>query len=84
MTRQQLFETGFIISAVILVALVGAVNCLQGTPFVGALKCNYGYTSADLVVKVIATVIFLLFTALLLGPVALTFIQPSRAKRSKP
>lgn len=83
MIRQRLFEIGFIISAVALVALVGAVNCLQGTPFVGALKCGYSFTSADLVVKIIATAIFLLFTALLLGPIALTLIQPNRAKRTK-
>ena len=83
MTR-RFYEIAFIISAIVLVALVGLVNCLQGTTFVGGLKCSFGYTSSDLIVKVIATVIFLLFLALLLGPVVATIIQPLRAKRRKP
>jgi ribose/xylose/arabinose/galactoside ABC-type transport system permease subunit len=82
---RRLYEIAFIASAVALVALVGAINCLQGTPFVAAMKCNYNYTSADLLVKVIAAIIFLLFLALLLGPVAGTLLQrvkrePSRIK----
>jgi hypothetical protein len=77
---RRLYEIAFIASAVVLVALVGLVNCLQGTPFVGALKCGYGYTSGDLIVKVIGTVIFLLFLGLVLGPVAATILRPSPAK----
>ena len=84
---RHLYEIAFIASAVVLVALVGVVNCLQGTPFIGALKCDYSYTSADLVVKTIAIVILLLFLGLLLGPVAATLIHPSVKKkqnRTKP
>jgi hypothetical protein len=81
--RRHLYETAFIASAIVLVALVGMLNCLQGTPFVGALKCSYGYTSGDLLVKVVATVIFLLFLGLLLGPVAATILQPPHDKEAK-
>ena len=81
---RRLYEIAFIISAIILVALVGLVNCLQGTTFVGGLKCSYSYTSSDLAVKVIATAIFLLFLALLLGPVVATVIRPLRSKGRKP
>ena len=78
----RLYETAFIISAVALVVLVGIVNCLQGTPFVAALKCSYTDTSADLVVKVIGTLIFLLLLGLLLGPVAATLIHAPTKKGS--
>jgi uncharacterized membrane protein len=84
---RRLYDIAFITLAVALVALVGLVNCLQGTPFVGALKCGYGYTSGDLILKAIATVIFLLFLGLLLGPVAVTILRPSVEKgrnRTKP
>lgn len=83
MTR-RLFEVVFIALAIALVALVGVLNCLQGTPFVGGSKCDYSYTSGDLLVKVIATVVFLLFLGLVLGPVAATIIQPMREKQRKP
>lgn len=72
------------ILAVALVALVGMVNCLQGTPFVGALKCNFTYTSGDLIVKATATVILLLFIGLLLGPVAAAIVHPTRTKGRTP
>jgi hypothetical protein len=81
---RRLYEIVFIASAIVLIALLGMLNCLQGTPFIGGLKCNYTYTSADLVVKLFATVVFLIFVGLLLGPVAATMIQPIRAKRTKP
>jgi hypothetical protein len=82
MTR-RLFEIVFIASALILVALVGVLNCLQGTPFIGGSKCDYSYTSSDMLVKVIATVVFLLLLGLILGPVAATVIQPMREKQRK-
>jgi len=72
---RRLYEITFISSAVALVVLLGIVNCLQGTPFIGALKCSYSFTSADTIVKVLATLIFLLFVGLLLGPVAATIIH---------
>ncbi|HYB85066.1 MAG TPA: hypothetical protein VED86_07025 [archaeon] len=81
---RHLYEIAFIGSAVILVALVGVVNCLQGTPFVGALKCDYGYTSGDLVVKAIAIAIFLAFVGLLLGPVAATLLHPVKKGQENP
>jgi len=81
---RRLYETTFIISAVGLVVLAGIVNCLQGTPFVAALKCSYSYTSSDLVVKIIATIIFLLFLGLLLGPIAATLIHlPPKKERNR-
>lgn len=81
---RRLFEVVFIALAIVLVALVGVLNCLQGTPFMGGSKCNYSYTSSDSLIKVIATVVFILFLGLLLGPVAATIIQPLREKQRKP
>jgi hypothetical protein len=79
-----MYEIGFVTSAVVLVALVGVLNCLQGTPFVGALKCDYNYTSGDFVVKGLATVVFLLFLGLLLGPIAATLLRPVKGTKPKP
>jgi len=81
--NRRIYETVFIASAILLVALVGALNCLQGTPFLAGSKCNYSFTSSDLLVKVIASVVFLLFLGLILGPVAATVIQPMRQKQGK-
>ena len=78
---RHLSEIVFITAAALLVALVGLVNCLQGTPFVGALKCDYSTPSNDLAVRAIATVIFLLFLGLLLGPIAATLLHPSVKKQ---
>jgi hypothetical protein len=83
MTR-RFFEVVFIALAVALVVLVGVLNCLQGTPFMGGLKCDYSFTSSDLIVKVLATVVLLLFLGLILGPVAATIIRPKREKQRKP
>ena len=83
MTR-RLFEVVFIALAIALVALVGVLNCLQGTPFMGGSKCDYSYNSSDLLVQVIATIILLLFLGLILGPVAATVIRPMREKQRKP
>jgi len=81
---RRIYDITFMILAVALVALVGMVNCLQGTPFVGALKCNFTYTSGDLIVKATATVILLLFIGLLLGPVAAAIVHPTRTKGRTP
>ena len=81
---RRLFEAVFIASAILLVALVGAVNCLQGTLFVGGLKCQLNDTSSDLTIKVLATLIFLIFLGLLVGPIVLTVIPPLRGGRTKP
>lgn len=77
---RRIYETAFIISAVVLVVLVGMANCLQGTPFISALKCDYTYTSGDLIVKAIATAIFLIFLGLLFGPIAAAIIHPSASE----
>jgi len=81
---RRIYDITFMILAVALVALVGMINCLQGTPFVGALKCNFTYTSGDLIVKATATVILLLFIGLLLGPVAAAIVHPTRTKGRTP
>jgi hypothetical protein len=81
---RRVFEVAFIGSAVVLVALVGVLNCLQGTPFMGGSKCGYSYTSTNLLIQVIATVVFLLFLGLILGPIAATIIRPMREKQRKP
>jgi hypothetical protein len=81
---RRIYDITFMMLAVALVALVGMVNCLQGTPFVGALKCNFSYTSGDLIVKATATVILLLFIGLLLGPVAAAIVHPTRTKGRTP
>jgi len=80
---RRLFEVIFIACAVLLVALVGAVNCLQGTPFVGGLRCQLNYTSSDPAIKALGTLIFIIFLGLLLGPIAVTIIPSLRGKRSK-
>jgi NADH:ubiquinone oxidoreductase subunit 6 (subunit J) len=81
---RRLFEAAFIASAILLVALVGAVNCLQGTFFVGGLKCQLNYTSSDLTIKALATLIFLIFLGLLVGPIVLTLIPQLRGRRTGP
>ena len=73
---RHLYEIAFMAAAVLLVALVGAVNCLQGTPFIASMKCNYSYTSGDFAVKAIASVIFLLFVGLIFGPIAAAVLHP--------
>ena len=81
--NHRIFEIAFICSAIALVGLVGLLNCLQGTPFLGGLKCNYTLTSNDLVIKLGASAVFLLFIALLLGPVLATIVQPRVNKHQK-
>jgi hypothetical protein len=80
---RRLFETVFIALAVLLVILVGLLNCLQGTPFLGGSRCNLDYTSSDFLIKAIATGVFLLFVALILGPVAAAFLETLRGKEKK-
>jgi hypothetical protein len=80
------FDIAFIASAIALVGLVGMLNCLQGTPFFflssSGLKCPYALTSSDALVKAGAAAVFILFVALLLGPVLAALIQPHRARES--
>ena len=70
-------------AAVVLIAIVGAVNCLQGTPFAVGWKCDYGLTTDSLIVKVLGGIIFILFLGLLLGPIAAALIQPLREQAKK-
>jgi hypothetical protein len=81
----------FIGSAIILVGLVGSLNCLQGTQFIGTfsgsgLKCPFALTSNDLIIKIGATAIFILFLALLFGPILGAMLHPQSApeKTEKP
>ena len=79
---QRIYERLFIASAIILVGLVGSLNCLQGTPFIGELKCSYALTSSDVIIKVGATAAFALFVALLLGPILAAILHPQRADKT--
>ena len=79
---QRIYERLFIASAIILVGLVVSLNCLQGTQFIGQLKCNYALTSSDLIIKVGATAIFALFAALLLGPILAAILHPQRTDKN--
>jgi hypothetical protein len=81
--RRRLYEILFISLAILLVVFVGLLNCLQGTVFAGGLKCNLEYTSSDLVVKILATVIFVLFLGLIFGPIGAVVIQSIRGKPTK-
>ena len=81
--QRKMYDWLFIASAVILVALVLSVNCLQGTPFIGATACGYQLTSSSLIVKVGAAAIFVLFLALLFGPIVAAILHPKRIEKSK-
>lgn len=80
---RHLYEIAFLAASVLLVALVGAVNCLQGTPFIASMKCNYSYTSGDFAVKAIASFIFLLFVGLIVGPVAAAVLHPATKEQDQ-
>ncbi len=72
MKLTRILEASFFLTAIVLVILVVGLNCLQGAPglkLIGFLECDYGLTSADLLVKVGATAIFVLFLVLLFGPI---------------
>ena len=75
---ERIYETLFIASAIVLVGLVLGLNCLQGTPFIGGLKCSYALTSSDTIIKVGATAIFVLFLALLLGPILASILRAQK------
>jgi len=48
------------------------------------LKCNYAYTSGDLIVKILGTAILLVFLGLLLGPVVATILHVPQKKKQNP
>jgi hypothetical protein len=59
--------------AIAIVILVVVLNCLQGAPgsrlFGFIQQCNYGLSSQDFQIKAGAITLFVLFLALLFGPV---------------
>ena len=77
------YDRLFIAGAVILVGLVGSLNCLQGTPFIGGLKCDYALTSTDTIIKIGAATIFALFLALLFGPILATLVRQQKTEQTQ-
>jgi len=80
--RRRIFDILFVGSALLLVVLVVWLNCIQGTPLPGGLKCYSAATSGDLVVKILGTIVFVLFLALLGGPIAAALYHPQRTTQS--
>ena len=80
---RRLYEVLFIAIAILLVVLVGLLNCLQGTVFASGLKCSLEYTSSDLLVKLLGAAVFVLFFCLILGPIAAVVIQSLRSESTK-
>ncbi len=86
MKTGHILEALFYATAIALVALVIGLNCLQGTAglkLLGIFDCSYGLTSADFRVKAGGTAIFVLFLALLFGPVAAVLERPRRRMHSR-
>lgn len=80
--ERKTYDRLFIASAIILVGLVVSLNCLQGTPFIAGLKCDYALTSSDTIIKVGAATIFALFLALLLGPILAAIVHQQRTEKT--
>ena len=78
------YDRLFIAGAIILVGLVGSLNCLQGTPFIGGLKCDYSLVSTDTIIKIGAATIFALFLALLFGPILAAIAHQQGTKETQP
>ncbi len=71
--------------AIALVGLVIGLNCMQGAAplkLLGVLECKSGLTSSDFRVKAGATAVFVLFLALLFGPVVAALESPRGLRRS--
>ena len=82
--ERKMYDRLFIASAVILVALVISLNCLQGTPFIGGAACSYQLTSSSFIVKVGAAAIFILFVGLLFGPIVAAILHPQKGEKTAP
>ena len=86
MKSSNLVEAIFLATGIVLVVLVVLVDCLQGLSPVklfGVLACNYGLTSSDFRVKILAIAILAIFAGLLFGPILAVLRRPERTKRSK-
>ena len=77
--ERKMYERLFLASAAALFALVIALNCLQGTPFIGGAACPYQLTSSSIIVKIGAAAIFVLFLGLLFGPILAAILHPRPA-----
>ena len=80
----RFMEGLFYSTAIAIALLVVGLNCLQGTPIMplfGYHGCNYSLSSQDLRVKAGAAITFILFLALLFGPI-LAVLQSHRPIRS--
>lgn len=78
----RVFWTMFFAVVIILVLLVVGLAWLQCAPpqrMFAILPCNYGLTSSDFVIKAGATTAFLLFIAMIFGPIVASM---KRAKGS--
>lgn len=76
-----LFSAGVVALLGLMIGLV----CLQGSSSVrllGFLQCNYGLTSDDVRIKVGASLLFVLFLALLFGPVVAVIGRVESARGS--
>ena len=86
MKSSSILETAFMVTGIALVLLLVGLNCLQGSTgmkLFGILECDYGLTSADFRVKIGGTVVFVLFLALLFGPILAVLRRSGRNRRSK-
>jgi hypothetical protein len=86
MKSNNILEAAFISTGIALVVLLVGLNCLQGSAgmkLFGILECNYGLTSADFRVKIAAAAMFVLFLALLFGPILAVLRRSNRIRRSK-
>jgi hypothetical protein len=86
MKSTSILEAAFISTGIALVVLLVGLNCLQGSAgmkLFGILECNYGLTSADFRVKIGAAAVFVLFLALLFGPILAVLRRSRRIGRSK-
>lgn len=81
MKSGRILEYAFYGVAIAIAAFVVTLNCLQSTP--GIFACNYGLTSADFRVKAGAATIFILFIALIFGPVLAVTQKPWGIRKSE-
>ncbi|HUK26812.1 MAG TPA: hypothetical protein VLV31_00195 [Candidatus Acidoferrales bacterium] len=81
--ERKTYDRLFIAGAIILVGLVGSLNCLQGTPFIGGLKCDYALTSTDTIIKIGAAAIFALFLVLFFGPILAAIAHKQRTEETR-
>ncbi len=74
----RIFWAIFFAIVIVLVLLVIGLDCLQGSAslrILGVLQCNYGLTSSDLRIRAGAATAFVLFLALVFGPIGAALIR---------